>query len=62
MSGNQNDISDKALIAFYSNLIECKKVKPNGSAFKRMQFLQKRIIDRRYKKFITGFKSSNGVA
>jgi len=62
MNTNQEDMSDTALITFYQSMIDDGKVQPNGTAFKRMEFLQKRVIDKKYKKFLTGFKSSNGVA
>lgn len=64
MSGNQNHISDNVLIDFYQSMIDNGKVRPDGAAFKRMMFLKKRFINKRYqayKKFVTGSKSSNGA-
>ena len=51
MNTNQEDMSDTALITFYQSMIDDGKVQPNGTAFKRMEFLQKRVIDKKYKKF-----------
>ncbi len=62
MSGSQDEISDNALIDFYQSMIDNGKVQPNGTAFKRMQFLQKRVISKKYKKLVIGLKSSNGAA
>jgi|TARA_Y100000310_G_scaffold73225_1_gene69407 hypothetical protein len=60
---NTNSISDTELVKFYKRMIAKGKIKPDGSGFNRMIQIKKRILTRKYKKFLKSFgKGSNGIA
>ena len=60
---NANSISDTELVKFYKRIITKGRVEPNGAAFNRMIQIKKRILTRKYKKFLKSLrKGSNGIA
>jgi hypothetical protein len=62
MSGN-NTMSDAELVRFYKRMITKERIKSDGSGFNRMIQIKKRILTRKYKKFLKSFgKGSNGIA
>jgi|LULS01.1.fsa_nt_gb hypothetical protein len=58
-----NSITDTELVKFYKRMLKKEKIKPDGSGFNRMMQIKKRILNKKYKKFLESFKkSSNGIA
>ena len=54
--------TDGELILLYQDLINKGRLSPDGAGFRRMEYLKKRMIRKRYDRVMKGFKSDNGVA
>tara|TARA_R110002020_G_scaffold366805_1_gene578798 strand:- start:199 stop:390 length:192 start_codon:yes stop_codon:yes gene_type:complete len=57
----ENSITDAGLIHFYKCLLLDGRIKEGGTAHQRLEYLKKRKLNKKYKRFMKDMKNGNGV-